>query len=62
MLMIDSPNERILVIYRAEHLAWLRQDIANDHTVQLRTLDEFAPKSRCFAYLRNYEEMNRGRT
>ncbi|MGA3104824.1 MAG: DUF5694 domain-containing protein [Terriglobales bacterium] len=36
--LIDSPNERILVIYGAGHLGWLRQDISNDATVQLRKL------------------------
>ena len=38
--LIDSPNDRILVIYGAGHLGWLRQDIANDATVRLRTLAE----------------------
>jgi len=36
--LIDSPNDRILVIYGAGHLGWLRQDIANDATVRLRKL------------------------
>ncbi len=36
--LIESPNDRILVIYGAGHLAWLRQDIANDATVKLRKL------------------------
>jgi len=36
--LIESPSERILVIYGAGHLGWLRQDIANDATVKLRTL------------------------
>jgi Family of unknown function (DUF5694) len=39
--LIDSPHERILVIYGAGHLAWLRQDIANDASVKLRKLSEF---------------------
>jgi hypothetical protein len=34
--LIDSPNERILVLYRSGHLGWLRQDIANDASVRLR--------------------------
>ena len=38
--LIDSPNDRILVIYGAGHLGWLRQDIANDATVKLRKLAE----------------------
>lgn len=36
--LIESPNDRILVIYGAGHLGWLRQDIANDATVRLRKL------------------------
>ncbi|HMI54949.1 MAG TPA: DUF5694 domain-containing protein, partial [Gemmatimonadaceae bacterium] len=36
--LIDSPNDRILVIYGAGHLGWLRQDVANDATVRLRKL------------------------
>jgi hypothetical protein len=39
--LIDSPDERILVIYGAGHLGWLRQDVSNDATVRLRTLSEF---------------------
>jgi hypothetical protein len=38
--LIESPNDRILVIYGAGHLGWLRQDIANDSTVKLRKLAE----------------------
>jgi uncharacterized protein DUF5694 len=36
--LIDSPKERILVVYGAGHLGWLRQDIANDATVRLAKL------------------------
>jgi len=36
--LIESPGERILVLYGAGHLGWLQQDIANDATVQLRKL------------------------
>jgi len=36
--LVSSPNERILVIYGAGHLGWLRQDIANDASVKLRRL------------------------
>lgn len=39
--LIESPNDRILVIYGAGHLGWLRQDIANDPTVKLRKLADF---------------------
>jgi hypothetical protein len=42
--LIDSPNERILVIYGAGHLGWLQQDAANDATVRLRKLAEFTTK------------------
>jgi hypothetical protein len=38
--LIASPNDRILVIYGAGHLGWLRQDIANDATVRLRKLSD----------------------
>lgn len=36
--LIDSPNEKILVLYGSGHLGWLRQDIANDASVRLRKL------------------------
>jgi hypothetical protein len=36
--LIESPNDRILVIFGAGHLGWLRQDIANDATAKLRKL------------------------
>lgn len=36
--LIDSPNDRILVIYGSGHLGWLRQDIAADPSVRLRKL------------------------
>ena len=39
--LIDSPGERILVIYGAGHLGWLRQDVSNDASVTLRKLAEF---------------------
>ena len=39
--LIDSPNDRILVIYGAGHLGWLRQDVTNDATVRLRKLADF---------------------
>lgn len=39
--LIDSPNERILVIYGSGHLGWLRQQFANDPTVRVRKLAEF---------------------
>jgi hypothetical protein len=44
--IIGSPDERVLVIYGAGHLGWLRQDVENDPNVRLRKLAEFAsPKT-----------------
>lgn len=39
--LVDSPNERILVIYGNGHLGWLRQNIASDPTLRLRKLVDF---------------------
>jgi hypothetical protein len=39
--LIDSPNERVLVIYGAGHLGWLQQDFAGDPDLVLRKLAEF---------------------
>jgi hypothetical protein len=39
----DSPGDRVLVIFGAGHLGWLRQDVANDPGVRLRKLAELAP-------------------
>jgi hypothetical protein len=39
--LIDSPSDKILVIYGAGHLGWLQQDASNDATVKLRKLGEF---------------------
>ncbi|HEX2078689.1 MAG TPA: DUF5694 domain-containing protein [Longimicrobium sp.] len=36
--LATSPGDRILVIYGYGHLGWLRQNVANDASVQLRTL------------------------
>ena len=41
LALIESPSDRILVIYGAGHLGWLRQDVANDATVKLRKLADF---------------------
>jgi len=38
--LIESPNDRILVLYGAGHLGWLQQDVANDASVRLRKLAE----------------------
>ena len=40
--LAESPSDRILVIYGAGHLGWLRQDVANDATVKLRKLSDLA--------------------
>jgi hypothetical protein len=39
--LIDSPSDKILVLYGAGHLGWLQQGIANDSSVRLRKLAEF---------------------
>lgn len=39
--LVDSPRERILVLYGAGHLGWLQQDIANNPSLRLRMLAEF---------------------
>ena len=38
--LADSPNEKILVIYGAGHLGWLRQDVASDSSVKLVKLSD----------------------
>ena len=40
--LVDSPNERVLVIYGYGHTGWLQHDFASDPTVRLRKLAEFA--------------------
>jgi hypothetical protein len=40
--LVDSPNERLLVIYGSGHLAWLQHEVAADPTLRLRKLSEFA--------------------
>jgi hypothetical protein len=40
--LADAPGERVLVIFGAGHLGWLRHDFASDPTIRLRTLAEFA--------------------
>jgi hypothetical protein len=39
--IIESPNDRVLVIYGAGHLGWLRQMVDNDPAMRLRKLSEF---------------------
>lgn len=40
--LIDSPDERVLVIFGAGHLGWLRHNFASDPKVRLRELADFA--------------------
>lgn len=42
--LIESPNERILVLYGSGHLGWLRQNVSNDPSVRLIKLADLAPK------------------
>jgi hypothetical protein len=39
--LADSPNERVLAIFGAGHLGWLRHDVSSDPTFRLRKLAEF---------------------
>jgi len=41
MQLADSPNERVLVIFGAGHLGWLRNDFASNPNLRLRKLAEF---------------------
>lgn len=38
--LIDSSNERILVVYGSGHLPWLRQDVSNDPSIKLKKLSD----------------------
>jgi hypothetical protein len=40
--LATSPDDRILVIFGAGHLGWLRQAFGSDPTLRLRKLEEFA--------------------
>jgi hypothetical protein len=40
--LVDSPNERILVIYGNGHLGWLRHNVESDPGLRLRKLADFA--------------------
>lgn len=40
--LVETPDERVLVIFGSGHLGWLRQDVASDPTLRLRRLGEFA--------------------
>jgi hypothetical protein len=39
--LVDSPNERVLVIFGAGHLGWLQRDFASDPSFRLRKLADF---------------------
>ena len=39
--LVDSPSERVLVIFGAGHLGWLRHDVSSDPTLRLRKLADF---------------------
>jgi hypothetical protein len=39
--LVESPGERVLVIYGAGHLGWLQYHFANDPEFRLRKLPEF---------------------
>lgn len=38
--LAGTPGERVLAIFGAGHLGWLRQNVANDPTLRLRKLSE----------------------
>lgn len=40
--LVDSPNERVLVLFGAGHLGWLQHDFASNPSLRLRKLVEFA--------------------
>ena len=40
--VIESPNDRVLVIFGAGHLGWLRHDFGSNPDLRLRKLAEFA--------------------
>lgn len=42
MRLIDSPSERVVVIFGAGHLGWLQHDFASNPNLRLRKLAEFA--------------------
>ena len=39
--LVESPNERVLVIFGAGHLGWLRHDFASDPSFHARKLADF---------------------
>ncbi len=41
MQLVDSPNDRVVVIFGAGHLGWLQHDFASNPNLRLRKLAEF---------------------
>lgn len=41
--LVDSPAERVLVIFGSGHLGWLQRDVAGNPDLRLRKLAEFVP-------------------
>jgi Family of unknown function (DUF5694) len=48
--LVSTSDDRILVIFGAGHLGWLRQDVAADPTLRLRELEEFVPAAHTGAH------------
>lgn len=44
--LVTSPDDRVLVVYGAGHLGWLRQNVQHDPTVRLRTLSDLIAETR----------------
>jgi hypothetical protein len=42
MQLVDSPNERVLVVFGSGHLGWLRHNFSSNPKLRLRKLAEFA--------------------
>ena len=41
--LLSGPDDRVLVIFGAGHLGWLRHDFGADPQLRLRKLEDFAP-------------------
>ena len=40
--LVDSPNDRVLVMFGAGHLGWLQRNFSTDPALRLRKLSDFA--------------------
>lgn len=40
--LIESPSERVLVVYGSGHLGWLQHSFGSNPNLRLRKLAEFA--------------------